>query len=451
MPSAKAYSPNDKNLNERASEEFRQRREMIDTVRKQYAGKHKPMLKRTGAYDDNIILNWSKLGVDARIAFLMPTMPDIELDMNSQTEDEKFVRAMWNEWGGASLLYSFGMFGAIAGHLYCVMDDVKEGDTFPRAVPIDPRNIITWWDEDDSTKVLWYQQQWHWDGTGFNSNESLWRKDTVARYNDDGQVSDWEEILYKRDGTQWVRQGEAYLWGSPLSPIVASPHYPTPGQYYGTGELSDDLIATNDAGNKVASEINRILRFHAFPKSFVFGDTFDPKKNVTIDTVTSGLNKDSRIENLEMKSDLASSYQFLNELKATFFRQARIVIPPGDVEAFRNVTMLGIMATYMPMITANEVLRRQYSQLISGITRRALMLTGRDYSVEPVVRWSSALPADHVQEVALIERQLQLGLMSKRTAAGRLGINYEVETQNMLEEALQDGLLNAGAPFGVSG
>ena len=445
MPQAASYDEANKpEFRERAKSEFNARHEMIKRNRRQYDGHHTLPLKARRGNNDNVILNWNKQHVDAMLAFLMPYMPTIELDENDTTDDEKLISSTWDANGDASLLYTLALYGSLCGQIYAVLTE----DDPVRIVPIDPDLIVSWVDESDNGRVLWYEQQW---GMIEGDDSRVWRKDTVPIRNAQDEIIRWEELIYRREGGEWKDTGDGYVWDYPLSPIVAASHMPRPGDYYGASELTPDLIALNDSGNYVASLINRILRFHSFPRPYLFGATLsEDAKRTEPGGMIDGLPIEARIDTIELQSDLASSRAHLIDLRNTYFRQARVIMPPGEIEAFKGVTILGIKATYMPMIMKNEILRRQYSQLIKGITRRILMLNGRDYDVNPVIEWGNALPIDEVAELQIIQAQVALG-MSKQTAFERLGLDYERERERVLMEAIQDNVLVSGFPVGVSG
>ncbi len=151
-----------------------------------------------------------------------------------------------------------------------------------------------------------------------------------------------------------------------------------------------------------------------------------------------------------MQSDLGSSMQMLNELKQSYFNQSRVVVLSGGLESFRGMTNLGIRSVFMDMIAKNETLRRQYAYGIQQINQTLLAIDGRDADIQTVVEWGEALPVDNREELDLIQRQMQLGLISKRTAANMLGINYDTELGNMVEETTLQAELTDGLPMGIS-
>jgi hypothetical protein len=447
MPPASSYDPQNKVLKELADMEFKQRRAIINENLRYYEGDHDKPLKDD---KDNVILNLCRMSVDRTIAFLLPQLPHFEVDKTpTKTEDEQWLEDQWEAAGGVPLMANMARNGALAGQVYA---RVARGRQHAKIMNLDPRNIITWWDADDYERVLWYELRWVDKvmpetalGVVRKSQERHYRQDVVALYSDDGEVTDWQIIDYELVGEGYVRRNED-LWGSPLGPIVDWQHLPKSNSAYGEHELQHRHL--NDAVNKVASDIKRILRFHASPRTIVLGASVSEIQHTGIDSVWS-INKprgEVEVKNLEMQSDLGSSMAMLEMLKEMFFTASSVVIRPGGLDAFRGMTNLGVRAAFMDMIAKNERLRRQYDSGIVAICKRLQMLAGRDI-MEPHLEWPDALPIDERETLGLIQQQMAMGIMSKQTAAAKLGLNWEAEKSAIQEEALDDGFLLEGAPM----
>jgi hypothetical protein len=444
MPAATGYTPNNNEIRDAIRQELAARRHEIDINKKYYDGNHAQPLKDA---KDNVIVNVSRQVVDETVAFLVPKMPTIELDAdtNTKTDDEQYLADRWEQAGGAVLVSNMATNGSLGGQVY-VRVVPGEGNRH-EIINLNPANIVTVWNADDYRDVLWHELHWtaqipREDGQ-HGLDEAIMRQDVVR-----ASAQSWAILTYKKDGSSWV-QVEEVGWNYPLAPIISWQHLPRPNGFYGQHELSHRKL--NDAINKVASDVKSILRYHAMPNTFGSGFEAAELQPTSVDGLWTVKDPNAKLYNVEMQSDLASSMAMLDKLEEMFFRQARVVVVKGGLDAYRGMTNLGIRAAFLPMITKTEQLHRHYSLGIEGIGRVLLMLDGRDFGVPMQTVWGSALPVDENEKLTLIERMMDRGLMSGATAAGRLGLDWEQEQRQILDEALETGYLFEGAPVGVSG
>lgn len=446
MPAASEYRPDDKAQREAADKEFKARQSLINKNQKYYDGDHKKHLKIEDGIDDNVTLNLCQQVIDDTIAFLAPNFPTLEFDKTVENDDELYLRGVWSRNDAATLLLNIAHNGSIGGQMYTRVIPGATPEEAPRIINLNPANIITWWHDDDRDKVLWYELQW---SINHNSEVITFRQDVVAELDDDGNALRWNIYEYVSDAAGWKKQNED-VWPYPLSPICSEQHLPRANVYYGQNEIPH--AGLNDAVNKVASDINRILRFHAFPKTLIAG--VSENQDVT-ETAINGVltieDSEVKVHNIEMQSDLASSMRWQDKLEQMFCQQARVVKMPADLSLFRSITNLGIRAAFMPMTGKSEVLRRQYTKLIVATSQVVMLISERDYTRPLDAKWGQALPMDRREMVDLVSREQQLGYISKRTAASDLGRDYEEEKRRMQLEMTEEAVMISGAPIGVSG
>jgi len=243
-------------------------------------------------------------------------------------------------------------------------------------------------------------------------------------------------VEYKQFGGQWQVQAElpaAQAWPYELSPIVDWQHLPVAGALYGQHELPHAPL--NDQINKILSDINRVLRFHAFPQRIGYGFSTDELKQVTgIDSmwVLSKPKTEASIENLPTVDDITPSMSFVEKLMDDFFRQSRVHIP-GKKSGAR--TAYEVRLDYMDMSSKNDVLRQQYGAGITAISQRMLMVAGRTWENAKVMpEWANPLPVDVIAEWSVVKGMLDAGILSKRGAAERMGVDFETEQRRQSEE-----------------
>nr|MCU0481647.1 phage portal protein [Anaerolineae bacterium] len=339
MPAITNYDPTNKALRALADDELFQRRTRISKHRAYYDGEHPSQLTDMR---DNITLNLCKQVIDQTVAFLLPHMPNFELDGDDayRSERETWLRQCWERNGGASAVHQMALNGALSGHVFArVIPDAP----FPRIVPLNPANVIIWWRADDWQTVVAYEIRWE-------GADGRYRQD-VYKEGAEWIVRDYaQNQVQKRRGTSafsdWQLVTEARL---PYPPVISWGHLPAINHHYGRDELGD-LVGLNLHINKVASDIKSILRYHAYPTTVGTGFSAKDVQETRIDGFLTIPDKDARVFNVEMQSDLNSSLALLDRLESHFMAISRVVMMRPDWESFRGMTNLAVRTAYLPML-----------------------------------------------------------------------------------------------------
>jgi hypothetical protein len=440
MPAASAYwSMLEQNaiseLSQAADDERKARAQIHSGNWAYYDGDHRKPLKVKNNVDNNVILNLAAQAVDRTVAFLFPDKPEIELDDNgaAENEDEKYLDACWDAASGAVLLTNTALNGALDGHVFLRVVEADRVGELPRVILLNAAKVIVYWDADDLDCVLWYEI--------IQTRKGVqWRQDIVNLAEiTDGAEQGWRIFEYVYKQSKWQLDGEPIDWTYELGPLVDFQHLPRPNRYYGEHELKHARL--NDAVNKVASDVKAILRSHASPKTIGTGVQPAAVQETAIDSFWAIPNEAAKVFNLEMNSDLASSMTYMQFLADTFMAQSRVAMLRGGPDQYKNITNLGIKAAFMDMIAKNEILRRQYGQGIIEVCRRLLMLGGRAYDVQPTLRWASALPVSALEDVQVAQAEINMGVISKETVAGKLGLKWDDEAKRI--DAEGGGLTDA--------
>ncbi len=427
MPAASEYitDPNSQEFRKQrdiAADEFRKRAELFNRNWKYYIGEHKKWLKVTAdGISDNVILNLCKQAVDRKVSFLFPEMPQIILNEDgTQDATEQQLADDWTANGGAALLAEMATTGSIMGHV------VARVTTDFKIINLLPTNVIIWWNADNFREVLWYEIQW-------SANGDEWRQDVIK----DGAA--WLLRTFVKKGSGWQLSMDE-VWPYELSPLVSWPHKRNPKQHYGDDEFGHAVL--NDMVNLTASNVAKILRFHAHPLTVT--DDKSLGKDSFIESGPSKLLKvgdGKRVWNVEMQSDLTSSMNFLNLLVGMFNEQSKVVTLPADLRVFSNVTNFGIRAAFLPMSDDNERMQRSYGWGIAEISKRLLMLRGVTLDREPMIRWAEALPVNQAEATNTLVTQYNAGFTSRKQASENLGYNWNQVQADNSEDAQFAGKL----------
>lgn len=401
MPAATRYQPNDYTLREAADQELRLRRTAYQSAVAYFEGRHRRHLSvRPGESDDNIVINLYKQAVDRTVSFLVPQMPILQTA--SGLEADSALSELWRINGGARTLAKLALHGALSGHCFARILPPHMAGESPRVVALNPANVLVFWRADDYEQVAWYEIHWQ-------SGRNLHRQ-VIAPDGAQWRIEDWCD-----DGSGW-RQQAVSAWEYPLAPICDWQHNLAPHGYYGVPEVSNPAL--NDRINKVMSDISRILRFHAAPRTIGIGFQADDVTASGIGNLWTIQNTDAKVFNLEMQSDLAASMNAADYLTRAFMAEQRVVVQRGDVTDWQRITNLGIQALYLDMTHKIAALQRSYEIGVVGISQRLRMLAGDAAYAEPIrVLWPNPLPSSDLEAVSVLEKEIGLGILSRESAA----------------------------------
>jgi len=242
---------------------------------------------------------------------------------------------------------------------------------------------------------------------------------------------DWTEVA-----------GESSPWPYPFAPILTCQNLPIPNTFWGMSDLEDADI--NDSINFTASNINRILRFHAHPKTIGTGMAANQVQTTAVNDFWTVSDPAARVFNLEMQSDLSSAYNYLNMLKSVY---AKVTGVPELDPAQVNVGALSGFALrilYGDLLEATQTKRNTYGALVAEINKRLLALGGLAEYGTVVVKnvWDDPLPNNDLEEAQTLEIDRRNGL-DQETYLERRGYDAEAVLERKEEE--DEAKANLGA------
>ena len=443
MPSLALY-PFDAldSVEDMAKAERSARQEVIKDHWDYYDGAMQPPLKvRTGQTDDNVILRLCTKMIDQGISMLFGNLPTFDIDKSAVvSEQEMDLKQAWLVNRPAVILHDMGQYGGITGHVFVKLMPQMEGQAvkWVDLQVLDSALVTVFWHPEDKAKVTAYR-------IGWTQGADQIRQDIIAPGVFPDRERDFWTILdmVQRKGGRWevVREIE---WRKEFGPIVDWQNRLEPRDYYGKSDFVNPEL--NDRVNFVASNIVRIIKYHAHPRTILTGAQASEIQDTAIDSLWSIPSKEAQVFNLEMQSDLESSRQTYNGLKAEFYAEHRAVDMASLRDKLGNLTNFGLRVLYKDALDKLTTKRAMYGAGLVEISRRMMSLMGQE--VEPTITWPKELPYNPLEEIQEIREELELGLISKETAAVRRGIDWEKEQERLEEEriagaGLFDGLVQA--------
>lgn len=404
-----------------------------------YYGKHPKSLKvEPGTKDDNVTLNFARMIVDKSVAFLFGKDLKFEIDEGSTTPAEVWLEEFWRQNKKMLTLQKLGLNGSVCGQAFVRLKS-EPNQRYPRLIVVNPETMIVKLAPDDHEQVLEYAIQ-------YPSKDPVTGKPIVIRqliYQDGPRAWVIEDQVGSVENLTW-KTVAVERWPWPFAPVVDCQNLPEPNEYWGISDLEDDVLDLNRAMNYLVTNINRIIRFHAHPKTWGKGFRAD-QLVVAVDGTIVLPSFDATLQNLEMKSDLSSSVELYKRLKEVLHEVSRIPeIAMGKLQGVGMLSGVALEILYQPLLEKTNMKRLSYGELLVEVNRRALAVGGYGEENHTELHWPALLPSNPLEErqVALIDKQLGV---SDDTNLSRLGYDPKLEKRKREsgQGELGDALLGA--------
>ncbi len=388
-----------------------------------YFGNHpKPLKVKPGQADDNVTLNYARLIVDKGVSYLFGKQPEFDLDASTErSAPERWLDECWRVNKKMLLLQKLATNGGVCGHAFLKVQLPTAGQQYPRLINISPEYVTVVTDPDDMSIIWRYLVQYPALGL---RGESLVIRQVIER-NESGR---WEVLdQVSTNGGKWVTR-QQMIWPYDWPPMIDTQNLPSPNEYYGRADIEPDVLGINAAVNFVVSNWQRIIRFHAHPKSIIKGATA-AEVRADVDATLVLPNPQADAFNLEMTSDLSGAIELYNRLREALHETARIPeVATGKVDNIGQLSGLALQILYGPLVELTEQKRLTYGDMLTELNRRLLEFAG--YGAEQIVtvRWPELLPRDPASEAALAAAKQQVGV-SKDTLLTELGYDPDEERQ----------------------
>lgn len=408
------------------AEEVRQRQARIKRAWKAYYGDMEPVLKTgPGKPDDNVLLGVRHL-VDKGVSSLFgqslafEILSDGEHDPVKQSPDEKLLADIWRRNRQGTLLHKLGLNGAICGQAFLKLQRTPNG---PRLILLDPATLDVDHDPDDIERVVRY-------AITYQAKDPQTGKVWLYRQRHEPTGSGWvitDERADPDHPTQWTTLN-VEMWPYPFAAVVDCQNLPLPNVYWGTADLEPDILALNRALRFVLSNVQKIIRYHAHPKTWTNGAASSIEINA--DGIIGLGTENAQLHNLEMTSDLASSIAFYERLREAYYELASVPeVALGKMDNVGRLSGTAMQILYGPLVMRTQTKQLTYGELLAEINRRLLVLAGRLEPTEDtqiITRWPELIPNDPLEEGQTLLTHEQLGA-SQRTLLTKLGYNPDDE------------------------
>lgn len=372
---------------------------------------------------------------------------------NEETKVNKFLDYVWNDNHRDSFCIELGQSKGVTGDGWVQVLFKKPSDLddpfeeYPKGrikLSVIPTNIVfAEYDEHDKdilTKVTIAYPIQRYDKSAILKTPTLVKK--IYK-----QVWTTEKIeIY--EGKDLI---ETMVNPYKVIPFVQIKNVPLVGRTSGVSDL-EDIIPLNMELNFKKSDISEIIDYHSAPVTVVYGAKVSALEKGA-NKVWGGLPKDSRVENLELNSDLGASVNYTDHIKMAMHEVGGI--PEGSLggdQAISNTSGVALQFVNMPLIERTRVKRMETSKGLRLINKIILLIALREGLIEKPedieykdfynteIDFPDTLPKDRLLELQQIQLEMEMGIESKMGAMRRLNkdnptvLLAEIEKERQEEE-----------------
>ena len=445
MPGAILYIPSTMSSTEATALEDSFRNELttrqaaITAAWKYYKGDHHKHLARDNSQtDDNVRINMSGLLIDKGVSGLFGSGQagsnmGVRFEVSGAGAAQDYLNAVWDANLKDILLHNLGLNGGVSGHAFV---KIVAGDP-PRVINLDPSIVTAFWDAVDIDRVLWYRVQY--------GDKKQIREDYVRGRDDNGEDAGYWDIYKYRQlaegGAQWEQMGEVIRWEYDWSPVMGWQNLPFPNIYYGRDDLQHGG-ELNDSVNFVLSNLQRIIKHHAHPKTVIIGanNLKVPEEENAPDRLWLIPNENAKVVNLELQSDLSSSLMFAQVLRRAFFDAGREVDPAGVADRLGDLTNFALRVLYGDTSQKRGTKQLLYGRGLKRVNQALLELGGLTGTV--TITWPDVMPVDDLEQARALDIDTEHGL-SRETYLQRRRYDPAQEFDRRANEALFDNMMEA--------
>ncbi len=393
-----------------------------------YKGEHRQQLKvKKGQPNDNLTINLYRKIVNTGLRFLLGDGLAFELPGGAESAEQKKLDLILALNFFDALSIDLCLNGGVCGHTFLKFVPDGLGTGVPRLINLDPAICSVRWNAEDIARLEAVRIQY----------ESVDAEGKQVYKREEHQLTlegHWE-IVYSESGKNRLgwKEVKREPWPYPWCGVLTWKNLPAPNEFYGEPDIPQDGIVLQDGVNFSASNIQRILRYHAHPKTVATGI-----KNgnfvVGPDDMAMFPSETAKVFNLEMISDLSSSREFLADLVGWQLQLGNLPdLDPAKVTV-GALSGFAIRLMYSDLTFITHLKRMLYGGGFVEMCRRSLEMAGMGPGHIAKVIWPEPLPIPDTEQTTQLQADMDMGLVSRQTAAGERGYDWEQEQQRLQEE-----------------
>lgn len=431
------------------SDDDKRRQQAIADAWQAYDGLLPPQLQKTPeGIDPNVNTNRIRPIVNGVVNFLFGKPVGITCDEGAPQEAQDFLEQVWgkNE-KRLPLLQDVATNGALASRAFLRIVPNKAGDTF-RLVVVDPSLVAVQTAPQDCSTVLLYCIEYCSSESVNGKDVEVYYHEEIQRVDPDGNTASemeddddtWIINHWTRVGDigPWSLVGEPIPWPYPFAPIFSCKNRPRPNCFWGTCDITADLIDMNKAINLALScmQLNNIIYGQPLLYATGVGESELDRKPGKIATLPL---PESKIDAVQIPTDLANQLAYVADLRSDMDELSGV--PATALGRFKDIVKGQIAGITMELmfqviIMATETKRCLYGEMIIDVSKALLGLGKFSPDIEVSLQWQDPLPDDDLASVQAALAKQQLGV-SNATLIQELGYDPDEEMDKSNAENAQ--------------
>jgi hypothetical protein len=400
----------------------------------------KQLIVKQGAVDDNVHVNYARLVLEKKVAFLFNDALKISIGAEGDTRGADYLEEVWNQEQRDIDFMDMATDGGTSGDVWLKIAIGADGS--PRVVVGDPNCYTAETDPDDVSQVLTYRCEYQ--SKDASGRSVVFREETTPGA--DGESWQIQQYHSYDGGKSFSPVGDGVTWNFAFAPVFHAKNLPKSKSFYGRPDLTPDVLHLCDALSRVDSLCSKIVRIHASPKPYGRG-----LKKSDIEWGTDGMifmgsglgNVQAEIGLLEMKGDLSGALALRKVLREGLSEITGVPeVATGKLESTGQLSGVALQIMYSPLSDQTKVKQRLYGKLIKDVVSALMAIGGISGAV--MLHWSNPLPVDERAQLDAMEAKKRIGF-SENTVIKELG-GDPVHEAKMRETERQDAqdAFNAG-------
>jgi hypothetical protein len=433
-----------------------------------YLGHHWSYRREIG--EPQLTFNWCKTFSDYLTNFALTNGVNFSSPEATSAIVPELLRQVWEEhqpMGKMAVMWEIMQQGSVSGDSFVKVAfeeayDDPAGNFHPPKIRILPLNSAFCFPEyhpHDMSRLIRFKMKYRFWGTALEgtrqvfSYTELWTEDAFQSFINDELIESQENPLG-------------------VIPFIHVSNTKVPSSPWGLSDIQD-VTDLNRQYNETATLITDIVNYYASPVTIITGAKSNnlergPRKVWAIP------NKDARVANLEINSQLDGPLKFLETLKEKMHEIVNIPMNAfGQELQISNTSGVALQITLLPLmqkfrqksiqyesglVRVNELIIRVASVYMPELlqfdpSRDVLPEPGQLSVLDPLdpltfrnsVEFANPMPIDKTLALQEIQMEMALGLLSKRGALRRLGEAYPAEKLEELYNELHLDQLEQGA------
>ena len=434
-----------------------------------YLGHHWAYRREMG--DSQLTFNYTKALADYLINFSFGSSIHFGSPEATSGIIPHLLKKVWDDDNDRrTLMWEIGQLGTVSGDVFVKVayeHPYEDPNGQPvsgriRVLPLNPAHCFPEFHPHDRSRFTRFKLKYKFWGTAADGTR---------------QIHTFTEIITDSHIEEFINDELVDSRPNPLGqiPIVHCTNIPVASSPWGLSDIQD-IVGLNREYNEKATEVSDIINYHAAPVTVVTGAKASnlekgPKKVWTIG------NKDARVQNLSMDTNLNGPLGYMELLKTSMHEMMGVPMTAlGQLQPISNTSGVSLHMQFFPLMQRHTMKKIQYTKLFKKINeliiRTAAQHEPENIMFNPMVaavnlrpdqypqldpadpatyrstiEWASPLPLDGLIVMNEIQAKMTLGIESKRGALKDLGEMFPDQKmreifEELLEDQKQQGALN---------